>query len=393
MKLIARFLIGLVLLLGGLLGPPPPAEASVTVGTISVIEFNNACDTGVFDNGDTLKVSVPIANNEGSASFFHVVIRMRGTNIATPSETVDGAYGGPLYVYESISPTTFDDSFSLVVNTPIIPDGNSYTVVGFLGLHKQFMGDVLGFGEGDVNVDVEVYKYNQAGSATDMLGYNTTSVHLVNRSNKYKCNSGKKVQQLSTGIVVTDKTDYGIGDTVTIEWGAMGGDDSSHRPVMSELGKATVEIRRLSGFPSGDPVFDFDNATPVTSLSTWTEHIMAADACKTDEGVSLSFCYSQSIGTQHGATGYNTYTTQSADSGKYLIIKLGEGSGTPSHTTHAQYNYFYVDPPTAVHLSSFTARSGLSAAADRDAWHFWPWVGLVGLAALGVGRVVWMTRR
>ena len=42
----------------------------------------------------------------------------------------------------------------------------------------------------------------------------------------------------------------------------------------------------------------------------------------------------------------------------------------------------YDDPPTAVDLASFTARSGLSAAASRDTWHFWPWVGLIGLAML-----------
>jgi len=52
----------------------------------------------------------------------------------------------------------------------------------------------------------------------------------------------------------------------------------------------------------------------------------------------------------------------------------------------------YDDPPTVVHLSSFTARSGRSAAG-REVWHFWPWVCLVGLAALGAGRALLLKRR
>jgi hypothetical protein len=53
----------------------------------------------------------------------------------------------------------------------------------------------------------------------------------------------------------------------------------------------------------------------------------------------------------------------------------------------------YDDPPTAVDLTFFSAHSGAGAAAGRGAWHFWPWVGLMVLAALGVGGVVWARRR
>ena len=53
----------------------------------------------------------------------------------------------------------------------------------------------------------------------------------------------------------------------------------------------------------------------------------------------------------------------------------------------------YDDPPTAVHLSSFSASSGLSSVASRGAWHFWRWLGLVGLAAPAVGKVIWVKRR
>jgi hypothetical protein len=53
----------------------------------------------------------------------------------------------------------------------------------------------------------------------------------------------------------------------------------------------------------------------------------------------------------------------------------------------------YDDPPTAVHLSSFAAHSGFSAAASQGAWHFWRWLGLVGLAAPAVGKVIWVKRR
>lgn len=52
----------------------------------------------------------------------------------------------------------------------------------------------------------------------------------------------------------------------------------------------------------------------------------------------------------------------------------------------------YDEPPTAVHLTSFAACSGPCAVASRGAWHFWPWVCLAGLAALGVGRAIWMKR-
>ncbi|MGA9350552.1 MAG: hypothetical protein WBW48_17365, partial [Anaerolineae bacterium] len=47
----------------------------------------------------------------------------------------------------------------------------------------------------------------------------------------------------------------------------------------------------------------------------------------------------------------------------------------------------YDDPPTAVHLSSFTARSDLSAAASRGALHLWSWVLLAGLAVLVKVRI------
>ncbi|MGA9351062.1 MAG: S8 family serine peptidase [Anaerolineae bacterium] len=54
--------------------------------------------------------------------------------------------------------------------------------------------------------------------------------------------------------------------------------------------------------------------------------------------------------------------------------------------------------PTAVTLSSFTARSwgvsfSFTAGASRGALYFWPWLKLVGLAALAVGKVIWMKRR
>lgn len=47
----------------------------------------------------------------------------------------------------------------------------------------------------------------------------------------------------------------------------------------------------------------------------------------------------------------------------------------------------YDDPPTAVHLSSFTARSGLSTAASRGALHLWSWILLAGLAVLVKARI------
>ena len=53
----------------------------------------------------------------------------------------------------------------------------------------------------------------------------------------------------------------------------------------------------------------------------------------------------------------------------------------------------YDDPPTAVHLSSFAAHSGLSDAASRGAWNLWWWLGLVGLAAPAAGKVIWVKRR
>lgn len=53
----------------------------------------------------------------------------------------------------------------------------------------------------------------------------------------------------------------------------------------------------------------------------------------------------------------------------------------------------YNDPPTAVDLASFTARSGLSAAASRGALHLWSWILLAGLAVLAKGQIRRVARR
>jgi len=53
----------------------------------------------------------------------------------------------------------------------------------------------------------------------------------------------------------------------------------------------------------------------------------------------------------------------------------------------------YDDPPTAVDLTSFAARSSRSAAGSRGAWYFWPWLGLAGLLVLAMGGGLWVRRR
>ena len=69
-------------------------------------------------------------------------------------------------------------------------------------------------------------------------------------------------------------------------------------------------------------------------------------------------------------TSYNNQSDTTIGSG-YFVKSLGpEGSAT------------------AVTLSSFAARSG-----SRGSFSPWPWLGLVGLAALGLGGVVWAKRR
>jgi hypothetical protein len=330
-----------------------PARAAVTVGIPTVTEYTNRCKTGAFDNGDTLKVATQITNNLGSSEWFHVIIRLRGTS--AHGEVVDAAYGGPLYVQESLAAAGFDDSFGLTINTPVLTSGSSYTVVGFLGLHRQFMADVMGFGTGNVSVDVEVYRRGHAGTS-GFQGSNTRSITLVNKSNANNCDAGiSQLRQNATGILVSDSVIYPtVGSTVHIEWGAMGGDSTTRRPAYSELGPATVEIRRLAGFPSGDPVADFIAAAPVTSCSAWTPHNIVPSACRSDEGVARSFCFAQKVSTVTGQTGHATYTIQQADNRRGLIMRLDPGAGTSSHTIRdAQYNYFFVGQPTAVDLVYF----------------------------------------
>jgi hypothetical protein len=66
-----------------------------------------------------------------------------------------------------------------------------------------------------------------------------------------------------------------------------------------------------------------------------------------------------------------------------------EAAGANNHT----YDFGFDPPPTAVSLFSFTARPVSIIPVSQSAFSFWLWVGLAGLATLGVGRIAWMRRR
>ncbi|MCU0611672.1 MAG: hypothetical protein MUE60_07795, partial [Candidatus Eisenbacteria bacterium] len=313
------------------------ASASVSIGTVSITELINNCTVvGQFQSSDVLELKAPITNNEGVMTMFRVLVRMRALNAT--SETVDANYTGPLYVQGLATAQGFDDSYGLVFNTPAIANGATYTVTARLGLHNQFLGaiGIPNNGSGTINVDVEVYKYDMAGAA-GFLAAASTPITAYRRNT---CGNS------TSGTLVTDRVVYdSVGDVVTIEWGSAGCDA---RPAFSEESAATVDVRRMTGVPSGDPVADFGGATNVASISTWTAHDMPDDGCIVDEGVARTFCYSDQIGTVQSASLYNTYTTQTDDENKYLIIRLPIGAGTASHPIRAaQYNYIFVGNPLA----------------------------------------------
>ncbi len=317
---------------------------SVSIGTVAITELVNNCTSeGLFQSSDVLKLKAPITNNEVAPALFRVVVRMRATNAS--GETVDANFTGPLLVSTLPTAQGFDDSYGLVINTPAIPDGGTYTVTARLGLHNQFLGaiGIPNNGSGMIEVDVEVYKYDTTGAA-GFLASATTPITVYRRN---PCGNS------TSGTLVTDRVTYAVGDPVTIEWGAAGCDA---RPAFAEASAATVEVRRMSGVPSGDPVADFDAATPVASISTWNQYDMPDDGCVVDEGVSRTFCYNDQIGTVQSVSLYNTYTTQQADFNHYLIIRLPQGAGTASHPIReAQFNYVFVgDPLVPIEISSFT---------------------------------------
>ena len=82
----------------------------------------------------------------------------------------------------------------------------------------------------------------------------------------------------------------------------------------------------------------------------------------------------------------------SSDNFRVRITCTSNQSGRDFYLDWVPVNV-YDDPPTAVHLSSLVAHSGRSAAASQGAWHVWRWLGLVGLAVLAAGKVIWVKRR
>ena len=88
----------------------------------------------------------------------------------------------------------------------------------------------------------------------------------------------------------------------------------------------------------------------------------------------------------------NDSTDDAVKAGLWTGGMYSSPTGDEIHLTIQGNNDEVVDDwsgnPTAVTLSFFTARSG-----SRGIFSPWPWLGLVGLAALGMGGVVWVKRR
>lgn len=358
------------------------AQGSVTIGTPTLTLADDNCFASGLDGspnypdpGDTLTISTTLTNNTGSNAEFRVVVRAEGTTGGiTETLPVDLLHGGPTYMNTGlVGGANWDDSYGEVFNTPLIAEGDTYTAGVNFSLLRQQLTEALNMEPsgttGTITFRVEVF----SSDFSIYYGTDSTAQTVMNSNKKCGLQQAPPVNDAAPVILNTNKTRYSTGETIYLEWSVGTGDENDKVPAYGdELSAAEVAIVRLTGAPSGDPELDYTNGVTETVVASWTRSYTTCTSwpCSTtDEDVSSTFYYCEISGEGHRAcTNYASLAASGLPGGQYMV-RVPPGSGSASHTVQQpQWTYFWVGPPTAISLVSFSARSPKSSDSVMPVW-------------------------
>ena len=358
----------LVLVLGGaVLGHRPEGVAyaqGITVGPLQLLLAQDGCRPSAIpgppypDRGDTLTIVVTITNNSSRDEAYRVVFRVIGTTGGIGrNRTVDLLYGGPTYMHlGQLAGGGWDDSFGMVVNTPIIRAGETFPVRANFSLYRRQLTHALNIPDNTsvpLTFKVEVFNrdFSRIYASTEQTQYVT---------NRRVASCTQLPYDASPLVVLTDQVNYRDSDTVYVEWSYIGADKERKVPAWGDRASGTIEVVLLNDPPTGSPEKDYRAGTVVKTLDIWnrSDTPPCAKYCTAQDeavGVELSYAHLQGDGNQ-AFTNWVSFPASDLPNNRYFLVRF-----RPANTLaldlikQPQWTYFSVGDPLAVRLASFEA--------------------------------------